>query len=109
MSETTNTKIISERLVDPNKLRSYSKLPLPDFAIKALEDHGFTYNSISTSAGISEHDIQREGVKCKLKEHIQHVESHINQDGSRLWASCSHSDERNELSSQSASGHPHNN
>lgn len=109
MSNPENTIVISTTKIDPNQLRSYSKLPLPDFAIKALEDNGFTYNSISSNSGISEHNIQREGVKCKLKEHIQSIESHINKDGSRLWASCSHSNDRNELHSQSAGGDSHSN
>jgi hypothetical protein len=97
--------VITEKVVDPNLLRSETKLPLPDFAIEALMKHGFTYDSVGTSASIAEHDLQQRGVgKCKLSQHIQSIESHINKDGPRLWPSSTHTNVGYEQFSQSAGG-----
>lgn len=109
MNSTNNTSVISEIEIDPNQLRKYSKLPLPEFAIKALSDNGFAYNNVSAPAGFTEHDLQLESNKCKLSKHIQSIESHINKDGPRLWPSGTYSNVGDEFSSQSASGNPNSN
>lgn len=78
---------ISKRNIDANCLRDYTKVPLPDFAISALKKNGFDYDSASSYSSKSQHDIQQQTKQCKLAEHLQCLKSHIDKDGSRLWAS----------------------
>ena len=102
MAESSNSQTISIREIDPNLIHKHLKTPLPGFAIAALVENGFTYDNIRSSAGISEYDLQRESNKCKLAEHIQYVESYIDKDGPRLWASSTSSNDGDKCSSESS-------
>jgi hypothetical protein len=93
---------ISKRNIDANSLRDYTKVPLPDFAIQALKKNGFDYDSTSTNANKSQHDVQQQAQQCKLSEHLQCLKSHIDKDGSRLWASSVDTNVRHEFHRQRA-------
>lgn len=94
---------ISKFEINPNGLRQHSKLPLPDFAVAALLKNGFSYGS-GPGTGVSEHDLLVKSGQLKLKQHIQHVKSHIDRDGPRVWNDSPHSNVRDPLYSQSTSG-----
>jgi hypothetical protein len=73
--------IISEQEVDPNSLGLYTKLPLPDFAIQALKDHGFDYYQKSGDPSSSKLNSEQNQRQLKLSSHIKCVSQHINHDG----------------------------
>jgi hypothetical protein len=82
----SNTQIeISKTEIDPNYLRKHSKLPLPDFAVSALEKNGYSYTSEKAGSRVFEHDLQHKDGQCKLKSHIQSINTHIDRDGPRIW------------------------
>ena len=85
-------------------MRDYTKLPLPDFAIQALKKNGFNYDATGPDAHKSQHDVQQQTKQCKLSEHLQCLKSHIDKDGSRLWASSSHSNVGDEHHGERAGG-----
>lgn len=93
---------ISKLEINPNRLRSYSKVPLPDFAITKLNDHGFSYPKSSPSAGVTEHDLQSADSQLKLALHIQSIKSHLDRDGPRIYNGGSGRDEWNERNSEFA-------
>jgi hypothetical protein len=76
---------ISKIEINPNYLRKHSKLPLPDFAVSALEKNGFSYASEKAGSRIFEHDLQHKDGQLKLKSHIQSINTHIDRDGPRIW------------------------
>jgi hypothetical protein len=79
---------ISKIEINPNRLREFSKLPLPDFAIGALLKNGFSYEQGRTSVPELKHDgKQPSSARCKLSEHFLSVNTHIDSDGPRLWQS----------------------
>jgi hypothetical protein len=99
----SNTQIeISKLEVDPNRLRNFSKLPLPDFAISALQKNGFSYTSKEAGTRVFEHDLQLQNGQCKLSSHIQSINTHIDRDGPRIWNGRSDSDVRDPLHSESS-------
>lgn len=73
--------VISEQEIDPNSLGRYSILPLPDFAIAALRDHGFDYNQEYGASTGDKLDSKQNRGSLKLKDHIRCVSKHINHDG----------------------------
>lgn len=87
---------ISKLEIDPNRLRSYSKVPLPDFAIERLHKHGFNYAKSEPSSGLSQHHLQSTDGQCKLALHIQSIKSHLDRDGPRIHNGGSGRDEWNE-------------
>lgn len=88
---------ISKIEIDPNRLRSYTKVDLPDFAVAALQKNGITYNDQPSGSGISEHNLQHTHNKCKLTQHIRSIESHLDKDGPRTWNGGAHSNVRDPL------------
>jgi hypothetical protein len=99
----SNTQIeISKTEIDPNYLRKHSKLPLPDFAVSALEKNGYSYTSEKAGSRVFEHDLQHKDGQCKLKSHIQSINTHIDRDGPRIWNGRSDSDVRDPLHSESS-------
>jgi hypothetical protein len=93
---------ISKIEIDPNRLRSYSKVPLPDFAIERLNKNGFNYPSKQPHNGGAEHDLQSTDKQLKLALHIQSIKSHIDKDGPRIYNGGSGGDEWNERNRQFA-------
>ena len=75
---------ISKIEINPNRLRSYSKVPLPEFAIERLNRHGFNYPSKQPHHGGAEYDLQSADQQLKLALHIQSIKSHIDKDGPRV-------------------------
>jgi hypothetical protein len=94
---------ISKFEINPNGLRQYSKVPLPDFAVSALLKNGFSYSS-GPNSGVSEHDLLVKNGQLKLKEHIQHVKQHLDRDGPRVWNDSAHTNVRDPLYSQPTGG-----
>ena len=88
---------ISKIEIDPNRLRSYTKVDLPDFAIAALKKNGIAYDDKPSGSGVSQHDLQQQNNKCKLTQHIRSIESHIDKDGPRTWNGSAHSNVRDPL------------
>jgi hypothetical protein len=91
---------ISKVEIDPNRLPEFTKLPLPDFAIHALNKNEFTYKPKCDLFGghVSNGIDQKPG---KLTDHIRFIQSHINCDGPRVWGSISSGVQSNEHSAQS--------
>lgn len=73
--------VISEFEIDPNSLALYTKVPLPDFAIRALEQNGFAYNEKSGDYAESQLSAKQNAERCKLASHIRNISKHINHDG----------------------------
>jgi hypothetical protein len=73
--------VISEIEIDPNSLGYYTELPLPEFAIQALRDNGFTYNEKSGNTSDSKQSAKQDTKLVKLSSHLRSVSKHINHDG----------------------------
>ena len=95
---------ISKIEIDPNRLRNYSSVPLPDFAVSALQKHGISYDSRGAAHGNIQHYIQQSGGQCKLAQHIQHIQSHINADGARHFNAGSGGNVRNTYNGEHTEG-----
>jgi hypothetical protein len=93
---------ISKIEIDPNRLRSYSKVPLPSFAVKALHKHGFNYPTEVADSNQSELHLQRSEQQCTLALHLQSIKPHTDRDGPRLYNAGSGTDEWNQRSRQFA-------
>lgn len=100
----TEVKEISNIEVNPNCLRSYTKVPLPDFAIAALKKDGFTYDFEPSSFSQSQLELQQQGKQCKLTKHLQSIKSHIDKDGPRIWDVRSGGGNGDSLDSKSTAG-----
>lgn len=100
---------ISKIEINPNRLRSYSKVPLPDFAIAKLNNHGFSYPQSKPNSGVTEHDLQSSDQQCKLALHIQSIKSHLDRDGPRIHNGGSGRDEWNERNRQFTEASDHAN
>jgi hypothetical protein len=90
---------ISKIEIDPNRLPEFTKLPLPDFAIKALVKNEYTYKPKCDLLGghVGDGHDKKPG---KLADHIRFVQSHIDSDGPRVWGSISTRLVSNEHSAQ---------
>jgi hypothetical protein len=100
----TDSIEISKVEINPNRLRSHTKVPLPDFAIAALDKNGFTYDCESPYTSQSQQHLQQQTNKCKLTEHLQHVKCHINKDGPRVWDVRVDRNDGNKQHSESSAG-----
>jgi hypothetical protein len=78
---------ISKVEVDPNRLGNFLSVPLPDFAANALVKNGIRYSidkSGDSHSGNGERDLQQQHhARCKLKQHLHYINTHINKDGPR--------------------------
>lgn len=77
----SKSTVITEFEIDPNCLAQYTSLPLPDFAIRALEQNGFAYDQKSGNNGESKLSSKQNSELLKLSSHIRHISKHINHDG----------------------------
>lgn len=91
---------ISKIEIDPNRLSEFTKLPLPDFAVRALEKNEFTYKYKShlSTANLSDSSDKKCG---KLTDHIRFTKCHIDRDGARVWGSISKRDDNAQHTAQS--------
>ena len=84
--------------INPNRLRDYSSVPLPDFAVSALLKNGINYESREpTNIRADEHNLQQpQNVKsgCKLKQHFHNIVTNIDKDGARIFAGGDQSSKR---------------